>query len=246
MIHAGRPYGEIEEDYRRRMRKSFGLACALFAVLLFSTPTAFVPRLPGRHVGLPGPDQRRATLSPESPVVDVLEQVHRAWVAAGAMQCIEVDIVEGSDMQEESLALATPSPPPDPRDGRRRPQVAIGPPRPIQPAPAVEVQLDEGFSPRSTSPPSSHSPDFAILQMIRPEYPEASLWAEVQGLVTVRALIDPNGAVMGITTLDNEADEFCELAVMAALRDWRFQPLERDGHAVWFSVVVPFRFQLTD
>ena len=63
--------------------------------------------------------------------------------------------------------------------------------RPLQPRPAVEFTLDEELSTRSASLPTSRSEDFAILQIVRPDYPEVSLLAEVEGLVTVRALVDP-------------------------------------------------------
>lgn len=79
--------------------------------------------------------------------------------------------------------------------------------------------------------------------------PQTSAWVAAgarRWIEWTAALVDPLGAVSGVTTRDNAADEFCEIAVMAALRDWRFRPLELQGHSVGFSVVVPFRSQLID
>jgi protein TonB len=246
MIHAGRSYLDLEERYRTRLRLAYALSGALHVALLLVTPAALVPRIEAERTGLAGPDRLAEQIAPETDPVDRQEALARWRMATGAMLWVDVEIVgETTGEPQPALAPNTPpagSPPKDP--GRR---VTVGPLRPYAPpTPALEIRLDEGLAAVSTSAASARASRFAILDMVRPEYPELSLWAQVEGLVTIRALVDPAGLVSAVSTVDNQADRMCERAAAEALQRWRFQPLRVEGQSVWFTVVVPFRFQLRD
>ncbi|MGX1996583.1 energy transducer TonB [Xanthomonas axonopodis pv. cassiae] len=77
-----------------------------------------------------------------------------------------------------------------------------------------------------------------------PSYPAAVARAGIQGSRTARLQLDVQGRVSDVTIVDRSGsdDPRLDAAVMESLRQWRFEPAKRDGHAVVSSVQVPVEF----
>ncbi len=244
MIHAGRSLLDVDAQYRRRMRYAYVVAALLHGALLFLTPSVLVPELHSGRVALAGPERRLEEITPETYPLNDRESAPRSHPLPGAMTWVEFVIVDHPDPAEQPPPLvADAREPVVPRHG---PRVQIGALQPLRPQPVVEVHLDENLQTRSFSRPSARTEEFAILQMTRPAYPEVSLWGDVQGLVTLRATVSPQGLVSSVDLMANETDPYCEEAATQALMHWRFRPLHIADEPVWFSVVVPFRFQILE
>ncbi len=254
MILAGRSFYEIELVYRSRFRKalvaSMGLLGTSFLALglVFPAETTEDPEWLGRDGRL----IFRTEISPPDEVEASVQAEARRRSQAGALRLIEIEITEPTDRVQidppssprpiEIAEHMIPEPLPDPVEG---PRVEIGTMVPVQqPEIAVELQLSEDLSTVTTTTPSAETNKFAILEMVLPLYPTVSEWYEIEGLVTIKAMVEPDGSVARVTTLDNEADVFCERAAQQALLAWQFKPIEVERQRVWFSVVVPFQFRL--
>jgi periplasmic protein TonB len=87
----------------------------------------------------------------------------------------------------------------------------------------------------------------ALIDPVRPRYPERLRSAGISGRVTVRFVIDTLGRVErdGIQALSSAHSEFTA-AVRAALEKMRFRPAEAAGRRVRMLVEMPFEFALTD
>ncbi|RBF86131.1 cell envelope biogenesis protein TonB, partial [Xanthomonas oryzae pv. oryzae] len=66
----------------------------------------------------------------------------------------------------------------------------------------------------------------------------------VQGNRIARLQLDVQGRVSDVTIVDRGGsdDPRLDAAVVESLRQWRFEPATRDGHAVVSSVQVPVEF----
>ena len=78
-----------------------------------------------------------------------------------------------------------------------------------------------------------------------PTYPARALRAGVEGSVIARVQVDANGRVSDAQIVQRSGDRDRELdrAVLETVRDWRFDPAIRDGHAVASVVNVPVDFR---
>ncbi len=78
----------------------------------------------------------------------------------------------------------------------------------------------------------------------RPIYPPTLRRSRVEGAVRVQYLISAQGTVSRVRILSSDHPEF-SAAAENSLRQWRFQPGERDGQAVavWVVQSIPFRIQ---
>src|SRR5215212_1383299 len=77
-----------------------------------------------------------------------------------------------------------------------------------------------------------------IVRRVDPFYPEEARKARTTGAVKLDVLIDTDGNVADVTVLQGVPDGLTEAAVTAA-RQWKFEPVVMEGHAV------PVLFQLT-
>lgn len=254
MILAGRSFYEIELVYRSRFRKALVASVGLLGTSILALGIVF-PAETTEDPDWLGRDGRlifRTEISPPDEIEASVQAEARRRANAGALRLIEIEITEPTDRvvidppsSPPAIQIAKhmiPEPIPDPIEG---PRVEIGQMIPIiQPEIAVELQLSEDHSTVTTTTPSAETEKFAILEMVRPLYPTVSEWYEIEGLVTIKATVEPDGSVARVMTLGNEADVFCERAAQQALLAWQFKPIEVGRQRVWFSVVVPFRFRL--
>lgn len=244
MILAGRSYAEIEARLRRRTLKSTLLATGIFFFMATSY-SILLWRFPAlRRLGLWGEPTPSLVITDDDRLLGEIEAVAARRVARGAARIIEFVVadeeVSGENPQPTLIAGPQEVEAPARRGG---PTVSIGELVPYNP-PKVEFELDENLAVKSTSRRSARSHELSILNLVRPDYPDVSLFAEVEGLVRLRATVDPDGKVISVVILSNEADLHCGEAALVALYDWRFKPVEINGEAVEFSVIVPFRFRI--
>lgn len=81
-----------------------------------------------------------------------------------------------------------------------------------------------------------------LVKRVQPEYPQLAAQARLTGLVIIEALVDTHGAVKSVKVLRG-APLFDEPA-LAAVRQWRYQPLLLNGQPTDFIVVVTVMFNL--
>jgi len=119
------------------------------------------------------------------------------------------------------LIETTPPPPPAP----------AAPPAPL-PEAAPGAALAPGDRP---VPMPGH--------MQPPRYPPAALRRGDRGTVVVRVEVDASGAPAGVALIERSGSRDLDRAAMEAVRNWRFQPAQRDGRAVAGSIEIPFDFK---
>ena len=79
---------------------------------------------------------------------------------------------------------------------------------------------------------------------VPPVYPRQSIARDEEGVVLVRALVDPSGAPQRVLVHKGSGFPLLDDAALEAVRRWRFEPMIRDGRATSAWVQVPVRFRL--
>ncbi len=92
--------------------------------------------------------------------------------------------------------------------------------------------LNVNLNPRFRAPPSP------------PNYPRQSIERDEEGVVLVRAFVDPSGAPQRVVVHKGSGFPRLDEAALEAVRRWRFEPMVRDGRATSAWVQVPVRFRL--
>lgn len=116
---------------------------------------------------------------------------------------------------------------------------------PTPPPPAAPAPLAPGANPEA--PASALAPGDRPVplqgQMPAPRYPPAALRRGDRGTVIVRVDVDATGYPGGVALVQRSGSRDLDRAAMEAVRQWRFQPAQRDGRAVTGSLDVPFDFK---
>jgi protein TonB len=76
-----------------------------------------------------------------------------------------------------------------------------------------------------------------------PEYPAIARQAGVEGIVTLRVLVDDDGDVRDVVFVSGP--EMLKDAAIAGVRLWKFRPALQQQHPVAVWVMVPMKFSLT-
>lgn len=110
---------------------------------------------------------------------------------------------------------------------------------PAQSPPPVSPAVS---TPSEAPPPRKIIRPASLLQSVQPQYPP-DLWVKnIEGTVTVRFMVLPNGRVDNVTELSSPRIQFTK-AVKDALMQFRFQPATEDGRPVAQSVTMEFEFK---
>ncbi len=80
-----------------------------------------------------------------------------------------------------------------------------------------------------------------LVYQVNPKYPSELAKKEVAGRVTVMMVVDQEGRVMN-PRIENSTDPAFDSAVLAAVRQWRYEPALKDGVKVAARVRVPISF----
>ena len=83
----------------------------------------------------------------------------------------------------------------------------------------------------------------ALLVRVEPEYPRVARGAHVQGTVILETIVDVDGRVQDVRVL-RSAGALLDRAAMAAIRQWRYAPLELNGVRVRFALTAVMSFRL--
>ncbi|OFW03946.1 MAG: hypothetical protein A3H96_16005 [Acidobacteria bacterium RIFCSPLOWO2_02_FULL_67_36] len=85
-----------------------------------------------------------------------------------------------------------------------------------------------------------------LVKQVPPQYPARALASHIEGVVTVRASIDPAGSVVGVEVVKSmPSDPDMVQAALRAVRQWKFSPALVDGvpTSVVLTVNVAFRLE---
>jgi protein TonB len=92
--------------------------------------------------------------------------------------------------------------------------------------------LNINLNPRFRAPPAP------------PIYPRQSIERDEEGVVVVRAFVDPTGAPQRVMVWKGSGYPLLDEAALKAVQGWRFEPMLREGRATASWVQVPVRFRL--
>jgi TonB family protein len=112
-------------------------------------------------------------------------------------------------------------------------------------SPAVRTTRNAGAAAKGTSLPLMIDEDVAtanVLQRIEPEYPRKARDQRIQGSVVLDVVVGKDGSVEQLIPVTGDSE--LAPAAAAAVRQWRFKPLDRNGKAIEFESHVTLNFTL--
>jgi len=77
---------------------------------------------------------------------------------------------------------------------------------------------------------------------VKPVYPDIARQAGIEGIVSMRVLINKDGAVEKVDVVSGE--QALQQAAITAIRQWRYRPFLLDGNAVPVVTIVNLKFQI--
>jgi protein TonB len=77
-----------------------------------------------------------------------------------------------------------------------------------------------------------------------PEYPQSAMRNGDQGTVMVRVEVGTDGVPLSVDVAQRSGSRDLDRAAVDAVRQWRFQPAQRDGQPVVGAVTVPIDFKM--
>lgn len=87
----------------------------------------------------------------------------------------------------------------------------------------------------------------ALVYRVEPEYPLLAQAAQVQGIVILEAIVDEQGQVDEVRVLRSAgAGAVLDRSAIAAVRQWRYEPLLLNGRPERFVLTVTLSFTLAD
>ena len=104
--------------------------------------------------------------------------------------------------------------------------------------------LTDTESGRADLPVVGPSYDAAYLSNPPPPYPAAARRLKLQGTVTVRVMVSPDGRPTSVTLEKGSGVRILDEAALEAVRHWSFVPARRGDKAIAALVDVPVRFRL--
>jgi TonB family protein len=111
------------------------------------------------------------------------------------------------------------------------------------PGDALENMLARATARRSDVPVVL--PDQLVIdKLVRPVYPEEAREKNIEGKVSVLALVDTTGAVVEVDVVGDSAHHLLEQAAVSAVWQCRFRPYRIAGKPREVYVVIPFNFTI--
>ena len=130
---------------------------------------------------------------------------------------------------------------------------ALAKPTPVPAPEAAAAQAPEAPAAQAVPTPQgppTHANDVVSagalerLRYVAPEYPARARAAGTSGWVDLAFDVEPDGSVAHIAVLGSDPKEIFDAAAVAAVRRWRYQPAERDGHPIEQRAQLRIRFAL--
>lgn len=195
--------------------------------------------------------------------------VHALVVGAYLLMPKEmIEVMTTGTLKTHAVPLPPPPPPNDPPMPTKTVKTQPAPRQPTATTPTIPTTPNEwviegdnrphdgtGTGPVIIVPPADppRAPvlvgptiDPRALATFQPDYPGAMIRQQVEGSVTVRVTIGPDGRVTDIERLSATDEAFWAATQRHALRKWRFRPATRDGVAVSGTKVLTVHFRLED
>ena len=79
-----------------------------------------------------------------------------------------------------------------------------------------------------------------LLTRVRPVYPKVAARAHIEGLVILEAIVDEDGVVQQVRVL--RSINYLDEPAIAALKQWRYEPLMLNGQRMPFLLTVTMTF----
>ncbi len=112
-------------------------------------------------------------------------------------------------------------------------------------APVRQSTLENTYAPLASAHSEESFEAPAPIRTVLPQYPFGMRREGIPGAVELSCTVDENGNVQDIVVVKSSDRAFEEPAV-DALRQWKFKPAQREGHAVATRVKLPMQFKLRD
>jgi protein TonB len=84
--------------------------------------------------------------------------------------------------------------------------------------------------------------DSRVIYRVAPEYPDNARRGHIEGPVTLRIVVDSDGAVQKMTPL--RGNPFLLISAMNAVKQWRYKPYVVKGSRVEFESSITLKFAL--
>jgi TonB family protein len=108
---------------------------------------------------------------------------------------------------------------------------------PLLLAPILTSQQSDRHAPRIVCAPST----MKVLKMVKPTYPPDAKSKDMFGMVAVEAEVDKTGKPASVKVL--RGDPVLALAVVEAVKKWRWEPLKLNGEAVEAVTTITVNFE---
>ena len=189
-----------------------------------AAPVGSVPVPPEPFGETPAPDDR------DTPALATFEPAGSEFDPFGADTESRSEAVETPAVDTAPVAAA-PSPWNNPETaGSSQPvDVPDSPPAAQLPAPGGNVEAEN---------------DLVRTEYATPVYPRAALQRNIEGWVTVRFTVGPDGVPSNIEVIDAKPRKTFDRAAVRAVRDWRYEPPVENGQYVWRDTEVRIQFAL--
>jgi protein TonB len=111
------------------------------------------------------------------------------------------------------------------------------------PLPTIEVPLIEDPTYYPAKQVDMHP---VALNLIKPAYPDKGVELGVEGKVVLLLLIDEIGVVKEVSVVEADPEEIFDESALAAFREARFAPAQKNGRAVKSRVLIRVSYELSD
>lgn len=149
---------------------------------------------------------------------------------------------EAMELQPAEPSPATPEPAPvNPVAPQTQQMASAAPAETAEHLPSVEVPLIEDTTYYPAKQVDVHP---TALQAIQPSYPDAAANSDVSGSVILLLLLDEGGKVREISVEEANPPGHFEESAIAAFRNARFSPAQRNGKVVKSRVLIKVSYEL--
>lgn len=75
------------------------------------------------------------------------------------------------------------------------------------------------------------------IEKVAPKYPNAAFYRDIEGVVRLSVVVDPDGRVTNVTVIKAEPPGWFEEEAIKAVKQWRYRPL---GRVMTFEAEIRF------
>jgi len=94
----------------------------------------------------------------------------------------------------------------------------------VKTAARLLAKLQQSVVISDVEPETENKPDLQAIERVSPKYPQNAARKGLFGYVNIRYVVDEQGGVIAVDTLDSFPENVFEKEAMAAVKQWRYQP----------------------